>query len=400
MSKILVLNNAKIISIEKIINNGFLVIKDHLIFQINAGKYHYQFENAQVIECYNYTIIPGFIDLHVHGGYGYSLMDGSVDSINHFAQLVPKEGVTKFCYATVTASKKEIDKVLSVFAQYMKTENQGHKARIIGVYLEGPFISKLQKGAHTSSLLHILDLNWVKSWINISNNNVKFITYAPEIDPNINDKNLNFTTALINNNVIATVGHTNATFKEISKAVERGLTHITHLYNAMSSYNHRAPGVVPAALYYDQLVTELICDGIHVDIDILALTYKIKGADRICMITDAMSAKGQPDGNYLLGPLPVIKANKQVTVIATGKLAGSIATMIDGFKNLLKITNNNWQDCIKMASYNSAKQVGIANKTGDIVIGKLADIIVLTKNNDIFLTICEGKIAYQQEYIM
>ncbi|MBP1524967.1 MAG: N-acetylglucosamine-6-phosphate deacetylase [Spiroplasma ixodetis] len=397
MSKILVLNNAKIISIKKIINNGFLVIKDNLIFQINEGKYNYEFQDAQVIECHNQTIIPGFIDLHVHGGYGYSLMDGTIESINNFAKLVPKEGVTKFCYATVTASKKEIDNILSVFAKYMKTENKGNKARIIGAYLEGPFISELQKGAHTPSLLHVPDLNLVKSWNIISNKNLKFIVYAPEIDPNLNNKNSNFISSLIKNNIIPSVGHSNATFKEITKTIEYGLTHITHLYNAMSPYNHRDPGVVPASLYYDQLVTELICDGIHVDIDILAITYKIKGADGICMITDAMSAKGQSDGKYLLGPLPVIKSNNKVTVEATGKLAGSIATMIAGFKNLLKITNNNWQDCIKMASYNSAKQVGIANKTGDIVIGKLADIIVLTKNNDIFLTICEGKIAYQQE---
>ncbi|WP_252319511.1 N-acetylglucosamine-6-phosphate deacetylase [Spiroplasma endosymbiont of Lariophagus distinguendus] len=397
MSKILVLNNAKIISIKKIINNGFLVIKDNLIFQINEGKYNYEFQDAQVIECHNQTIIPGFIDLHVHGGYGYSLMDGTIESINNFAKLVPKEGVTKFCYATVTASKKEIDNILSVFAKYMKTENKGNKARIIGAYLEGPFISELQKGAHTPSLLHVPDLNLVKFWNIISNKNLKFIVYAPEIDPNLNNKNSNFISSLIKNNIIPSVGHSNATFKEITKTIEYGLMHITHLYNAMSPYNHRDPGVVPASLYYDQLVTELICDGIHVDIDILAITYKIKGADGICMITDAMSAKGQPDGKYLLGPLPVIKSNNKVTVEATGKLAGSIATMIAGFKNLLKITNNNWQDCIKMASYNSAKQVGIANKTGDIVIGKLADIIVLTKNNDIFLTICEGKIAYQQE---
>ncbi|WP_174480029.1 N-acetylglucosamine-6-phosphate deacetylase [Spiroplasma endosymbiont of Danaus chrysippus] len=347
MSKILVLNNAKIISIKKIINNGFLVIKDNLIFQINEGKYNYEFKDAQVIECHNQTIIPGFIDLHVHGGYGYSLMDGTIESINNFAKLVPKEGVTKFCYATVTASKKEIDNILSVFAKYMKTENKGNRARIIGAYLEGPFISELQKGAHTPSLLHVPDLNLVKSWNIISNKNLKFIVYAPEIDPNLNNKNSNFISSLIKNNIIPSVGHSNATFKEITKTVEYGLTHITHLYNAMSPYNHRDPGVVPASLYYDQLVTELICDGIHVDIDILAITYKIKGADGICMITDAMSAKGQPDGKYLLGPLPVIKSNNKVIVEATGKLAGSIATMIAGFKNLLKITNNNWQDCIK-----------------------------------------------------
>lgn len=395
MSKILILNNVRIISVNQIIDKGFLVIKDNLIFQINQGKYNQQFPEAKIIECYNQTVIPGFIDLHVHGGYGYSLMDGTIESINNFACLVPQEGVTKFCYATVTASKKELDKILTVFGQYMKTENVGNKARIIGAYLEGPFISSSQKGAHTPSLLSRPNLNWVTSWNNISNNNLKFIVCAPEIDVNFNDKNSNFISSLIKNNIIPTVGHSDATFKDMSKTIEYGLKHITHLYNAMSPYNHRSPGVVPAALYYDQLVTELICDGMHVDIDILAITYKIKGANGICMITDAMSAKGQPDGNYLLGPLPVIKSNNKVIVAATGKLAGSIATMIDGFKNLLKITNNNWQDCIKMSSYNSAKQVGIANKTGDIVVGKLADIIVLTSNNDIFLTICEGKIAYQ-----
>lgn len=294
MSKILVLSNAKIIRIKKIINNGFLVIKDNLILQVSEGKYKNQFLGTQIIECHNQTIIPGFIDLHVHGGYGYSLMDGTIESIKNFAQLVPKEGVTKFCYATVMASKKEIDHILSVFAQYMKTENEGNKARAIGAYLEGSFISELQKGTHTPSLLHIPDLNWVKSWNVISNKNLKFIVYAPEIDPNLNDKHLNFISSLLKNNITPTVGHSNATFKEISKTIEYGLTHVTHLYNAMSPYNHRDPGVVPASLYYDQLVTELICDGIHVDLDILAVTYKIKGANGICMITDAMSAKVNP----------------------------------------------------------------------------------------------------------
>lgn len=398
MIKILVLTNAKIVSTTNIIENGFLVIKDNLIAEIKAGKYEKKDNEDKVIDCQKQTIIPGFIDCHVHGGYGYSFMDGTTESIANFSQMVTREGVTKFCYATVTASVKEIDKVLLTFAWYMKTENNStNKARIMGAYLEGPFISLEYKGAHTESLICIPDTKLVKAWNKISNNNIKFVVYAAELDPKFNDKNLNFTRTLINNNIIPTLGHSNATFKQVTQAVQQGMTHVTHLYNGMSGYNHRSPGVVPAALYYDEIVTELICDSIHVNFDIMALTYKIKGANKICMITDAMSAKGLPDGDYFLGPVPVIKKGNQVVVKDTGKLAGSIATMIAGFKNLLQVTNNNWQDCVKMASYNSAKQLAIDNITGDLVVGLLADIVVLDKNNDILLTICEGNIVYQNQ---
>jgi len=398
MVKILILKNARIISIDKIISNGWIAIKDKKIFQINSTKYNNDFSQSQVIDCQGKTIIPGFIDLHVHGGYGYSLMDNNILSITNFAKNVTKEGVTKFCYATVTASKTEIDQILTTFGQYMASENHvNNKAKIIGAYLEGPFISSLQKGAHDPSLIHLPEISWVQHWNKLSNNNVKFIVYAPEVDLNFNDQAKSFTTALINNQIIPTIGHSNGTFQVVKQAVSQGLKHVTHLYNGMSPYLHRQPGVVPAALYYDQLVTELICDGIHVDWDILVLTYKIKGADRICLITDAMSAKGLPDGNYLLGKLPVIKKNDRVTLKESGTLAGSITTMITGFKNLLKITNNNWQDCVKMTSYNSAKQVGIAQETGNIACNLWADLVVLDENNDIFLTICEGNIVYESK---
>lgn len=397
MDKILVLVNAKIISTNNIIENGFLVIKNNLITEIKSGKYEKNNNETKILDCQNQTIIPGFIDCHVHGGYGYSFMDGTVESISNFAQLVTKEGVTKFCYATVTAITKEIDKILLSFAEYMKTENSSfNKARIMGVYLEGPFISHEYKGAHSETLIHSLDPKLVVRWNKISNNNLKFVVYAPELDHNFNNHK-SFTNILVANNIIPTLGHSNATFQQVKQAVQQGLAHVTHLYNGMSGYDHRSPGIVPAALYYDEIVVELICDGFHVNLDILALTYKIKGANKICMISDAMSAKGLVDGDYFLGSLPVVKKGNQVVVKSSGKLAGSIATMIAGFKNLLRVTNNNWQDCVKMASYNSAKQLGIDNLTGDLVVGLLADIVVLDKNNDVLLTICEGNIVYQNK---
>lgn len=397
MNKILVLVNAKIISTNNIIENSFLVIENNLITEIKSGKYEKNNNETKILDCQKQTIIPGFIDCHVHGGYGYSFMYGTVESISNFAQLVTKEGVNKFCYATVTASAKEIDKVLLAFAEYMKTENSDfNKARIMGVYLEGPFIPHEYKGAHSEALIHSTDHKLVVRWNKISNNNLKFVVYAPELDHNFNNHK-NFTSILVANNIIPALGHSNATFRQVKQATQQGLTRVTHLYNGMSRYDHRNHGLVPAALYYDEIVVELICDGLHVNPDILTLTYKIKGANKICMISDAMSAKGLVGGDYFLGPLPVVKKGSRVVIKDTGKLAGSIAAMIAGFKNLLRVTNNNWQDCVKMTSYNSAEQLGIDNLTGDLVVGLLADIVTLDKNNDILLTICEGNIVYQNQ---
>lgn len=403
MASELILKNARIVSTNKVIDFGWLAIKDKKIIKIATGDFYdpdyTNNKDVTVIDCQNKTIIPGFIDIHVHGGYGYSFIDEKnhlADSLNNFALQVTKEGVTKFCCATVTSTKPVLDEFFNQLGQYMAVAQPTAQAQLLGAYLEGPFISPEYKGAHDPNLLVPPNISWVKQWKQLSNNNLKFVAFALECDSEFNSQTNNFTTLLMNDGIIPSLAHSAATFKQVAQAQSYGLNHVTHLYNAMSGFNHRFPGCVPTILANQAIFAELICDGVHVDLDIMKLTYKIKGAENIIMVSDAISAKGCEDGDYMLGPLAIVKKGNVATLKANEKaISGSVATMIDGFKNLLKITDSNWQDCVKMASYNSAKQLKINNVVGDIQKNKLADLIVLNHNNDVELTICEGQIAFK-----
>ncbi|MGL5268802.1 MAG: N-acetylglucosamine-6-phosphate deacetylase [Spiroplasma sp.] len=400
MTNDLILKNAKIISSQKVIEFGWLAIRNAKITKIQAGKFKdSKTNNITVIDCQDKTIIPGFIDIHVHGGYGYSFIDEKTslkESLNGFAKAVVREGVTKFCCATVTSQKEILNYFFQQLGQYMQEKQLEKQAKVLGAYLEGPFINLKYKGAHDPKLLVAPNIDWINEWKQLSSNHLKFVAFAPECDQEFQSKSDNFTTFLINNNITPSLAHSAATFKQVKQVVSYGLNHVTHLYNAMSGFHHRFPGCVPAILDSKDMLAEIICDGVHVDLDILKLTYKIKGADNIIMVSDAISAKGCDDGQYSLGPLVIIKKGNIATLKNdSNAISGSVSTMIEGFKNLLKITNNNWQDCIKMASYNSAKQLKLADVTGDIKENYLADLLVLDQENNIYLTICEGLIAFK-----
>lgn len=400
MTNKLILKNARIINLQQVIEFGWLAIENSRITKIQSGEFNDSAdEDVKVIDCQNKTIIPGFIDIHVHGGYGYSFIDEKMPlktSLDGFAKAVVQEGVTKFCCATVTSKKVVLDQFFQELGQYMQEKQQGKQAKVLGAYLEGPFISLKYKGAHDSQLLVAPNVDWIKQWKQLSHDHLRFVAFAPECDEKFNSKDENFTTFLHNNNIVPSLGHSAATFKQVEQAVSYGLNHVTHLYNAMSTFHHRFPGCVPAVLDSKNMFAELICDGVHVNLDILKLTYKIKGADNIIMVSDAISAKGCDDGQYTLGPLVIIKQGNVATLKEdSGAISGSVSTMIEGFKNLLKITNNNWQDCIKMSSYNGAKQLNIADVTGDIRENYLADLLILDQENNIELTICEGEIAFK-----
>ncbi|WFG96071.1 amidohydrolase family protein [Spiroplasma citri] len=176
-----------------------------------------------------------------------------------------------------------------------------------------------------------------------------------------------------------------------------GIHHATHLYNnTMSKYDHHQPGVLPAALNFDEILCELISDGIHIDPNIINLTYKIKGAKGICLVTDAMLAKALPDGEYQFGPLPVVKTGQQVVIKGTTTIAGSVATYDYCVRNFHQFTNCSLQDLALVASTNIAKQLGIYSTTGSIAVGKLADLVVLDVDLKVLMTLCEGEIAYSQ----
>ncbi|WP_419334336.1 N-acetylglucosamine-6-phosphate deacetylase [Spiroplasma endosymbiont of Sarcophaga variegata] len=381
----MILKNAKIVCEDQVITNGWLEIKDNKIIIVNAGQTTepgYDLQQA--------IIIPGFIDGYVHGGYGEDTEKGTIGSFQKFAQEVAQEGITKYCQTIITGSDETITSILTVYQDYMANYNKGPQARQIGAHLEGPFISKTFKGAHDETLLQAPNIELLKKWIAVSNDNIRIVTYAPE------EEDGSFTKFLLEHNILPSIGHSNATFDLVAERVKMGVKHVTHLYNAMSKYDHRQPGVVPAVLNFNEVVGELISYEIHVNENIINLNYKIKGATGIALVTDAMLAKGLPDGEYQFVPLPVVKTGQKVVIKGTETIAGSVATYDYCVRNFHHFTNCSLQELALVASTNIAKQLGIFEKTGSIAVGKLADLVVLDSELKVLMTLCEGEVAYSQ----
>ncbi|WP_342252637.1 N-acetylglucosamine-6-phosphate deacetylase [Spiroplasma endosymbiont of Amphibalanus improvisus] len=381
----MILYNAKIILEEKVINEGWLEIEDSQIKSINEGKY-----KGDGIDLKNKVILPGFIDCHVHGGYGYDFESSDSAKFSAFAKKIASEGVTKYCQATVAQPYDLIESSLSNYAIWMNTENKGPQARQIGAHLEGPFISEEKRGAHKVEYLKDADKKVFQKWIKASDKNIRLITYAIERDKS------NFTNFLLKNNVLPSVGHTNTTAKYFkAEGVDKGVTHVTHLFNAMSGVQQHNPGVATQSLIDDRVVCELISDGIHVKEEVIKLIYRSKGFQKIIIVTDAMNAKGMPDGDYKLGPLDVEKHGQKVTLKGTDILAGSGATYDHCFRTMKKINDLDYSQMIYMSSINVSKQLNIFEQTGSIAVGKLADLVVLDKKDEVYLTITEGEIAFK-----
>ncbi|AHF61489.1 hypothetical protein P344_06670 [Spiroplasma mirum ATCC 29335] len=378
----MILKNAKIVLINEIIEKGWIEVEGNLIKSVNKGE-----TNQDGHDLHGLIVMPGFIECHVHGGYGHDFEEGTIAGFDEFAKKITQEGVTKFCQGTVTGSVEKVTKLMAVYGEYMTKHNKGAKALQIGAHLEGPFISHEFKGAHEETLLIKPDIKVMQQFIDASKNNIRVVTYAPELQDG------SFTTFLLKNKIIPSMGHSAASFEQVTTEVGRGANHFTHLHNGMSRYEHRKPGMVNAGLFYDEILCELITDGIHNHPDTIREAYKIKGPDHLCIITDAMIAKGLADGPYKLGDLDVIKKGQTVTLL-NGTLAGAAATYDFNVRNMYHFTKCSLIDLIKMTSINVAKQLGIYNQTGSIQPNKLADLVVVDNDLNVKMTISEGEIAY------
>lgn len=333
-------------------------------------------------------LVPGFIDMHIHGTGGYDVMDGSVDALQHISKFLAEDGVTGFLATTMTASQQQIEAALAVIPAAMQ-KVQG--AAILGVHLEGPFISKEKMGAQNGKFAIHPDIELFKSWQKIAENNIRLVTLAPELDDAIA-----FIQALRIMDVIPAIGHTNATYDQTMAAIAAGSTYATHLFNAMRPLHQREPGTVGALLLAHEVTGELIADGEHLHPAIYQLAYKIKNKDGLLLVTDAMRAKCMDDGCYDLGGQNVhVKNNK--AALSDGTLAGSVLSIPEAIKNIMKYTGCALEDAIHMASYNPAAKLKLATKKGSVDVGKDADLVVLSANLHVKLTMCGGKIVFERK---
>lgn len=334
-----------------------------------------------------YVVVPGFIDEHIHGAAGSDAMDGTMEDLGKIANALASEGTTAFLATTMTQSPENITKALKAVKAYRELSPESG-AEILGVHLEGPFISKDFVGAQPIEYVAKPSVEVFKKYQDASGDCVRIVTLAPEVEGSTE-----LIKYLVSQNIVASIGHTNATYVDVKKAVEAGATNLTHTYNAMKPLHHREVGTVGSGLLFDELNCECICDGIHVSGPAIQLLHKNKPADKMTLITDAMRAKHMPDGVSELGGQVVIVKNGEAR-LENGTLAGSVLKMNNAVKNVMKFLNLPLEEVVKLASQNPAKNLGVFDQVGSIKEGKRADFVILDKDLNVVQTVRNGKVIY------
>jgi N-acetylglucosamine-6-phosphate deacetylase len=338
----------------------------------------------------NQTVVPGFIDVHIHGAAGADTMDATIEALATMAKALPAEGTTSFLATTITQKHENIENALKNAAQYLKGLNGFGKAEVLGVHLEGPFINKKRAGAQPMEYIIDPDIELFKRWQELAEGSIKLVTVAPELE-----NGTDFVHYLNETGVIASIGHSDAVHEEMEKAVQAGAKQVTHLFNGMRGIHHREPGVAGSALIFKELMVELIADGIHVRPEVMKLVINAKGTEGLILITDAMRAKCLKNGVYDLGGQDVSVADGKA-LLANGTLAGSILKMNDSIKNILEAADISLSQAVQMASVNPAKQLNVYDRKGSISAGKDADITILSNDYQVDMTFCRGEIAYKK----
>ncbi len=335
----------------------------------------------------NKIIVPGFIDKHVHGANNSDGMYPSINDSRNISKSLAKEGVTSYLITTMTQTIENIDQALSTAKQFI--ENDEHiGAKAIGIHLEGPFICKKYKGAQVESCIIPCDVEQFKHFQKVSGNQIKQVTIAYE------ENGQELTKYLKEHNIVASIGHSDATSDQVLEAVTNGLTSATHTFNAMRPIHHREAGTAGGVLIADEVYCELIADLIHISPNVIKLMYKCKGKEKIVVVTDGIEAKQLPDGKYALGGQDVFVENQEARLI-DGTLAGSTLRMDVGLKNLKRVLGLSIENIVDFATKNPAECLKIYDRKGSIKEGKDADFAIIDADFNVSMTISEGYIIYQ-----
>ncbi len=339
---------------------------------------------SDVINADGCYVIPGLIDVHFHGCMGHDFCDGTEDSIHAMAEYELENGITSICPATMTLGEDRLLKIAQAADAYRKAGHQDG-AELVGINMEGPFISMAKKGAQNSDFIAKADAAMLRRLQEASGGLIRLCALAPE-----EDGAMEFIDAC-KDEVVISVAHTTADYDTAREAFRRGAKQVTHLYNAMPPFSHRAPGVIGAACDSDCNV-EMICDGIHVHPSVIRTTFKMFGDDRIILISDSMEATGMADGSYSLGGQAVTVKGSLAT-LADGTIAGSATNLMNCLRYTVKVAGIPLESAVKCATRNPAAAIGIADEYGSIAAGKYANAVILNDNLEIVTIIRRGKIV-------
>jgi N-acetylglucosamine-6-phosphate deacetylase len=327
---------------------------------------------AQEIRATDSTAIPGFLDVHIHGAGGHDVMEGNATALRAITRKVSEYGTTSIVATTVTASTDETLRAVEGIAAYIarQHETEDPRAEVLGIHLEGPFISKQRRGVHPAQWIQLPSAETLGRFLKAAAGNARILTIAPEVlgaAPCID--------AARQAGLVVSMGHTDATYEQARAAMARGARSATHVYNAMRPFTHRDPGVIGAVLTSPDVNAELIADGVHVEEAAMKLLLMAKGAAHITLVSDGLSATGMPDGKYMLGDLEVTVSGG-VCRNAEGVLAGSTLTLDRALRNIVAL-GTSLPDTVRMLTLNPATLLGIQFKKGSLRVGADADILLL-----------------------
>ena len=338
---------------------------------------------TDVIDAQGLYVSPGFIDLQVNGGIGHNFEDASPVEIRTIVDFYVSHGTTGLLPTTVTAPIERIRATID------RVKQIDHPA-ILGMHIEGPFISEARKGAQNPEYILKPSVDKFNELLTGNEGFIKIVTLAPERSGA--DQLISRMREI---GAVPSLGHSDATYEQALVAIERGIGLFTHMFNGMRKFHHRAPGAVGAALVSNVMV-ELIADGIHVHPGAMKLLYKVKGPNQVCLITDAISAAGLEDGEYQLGGLQVFVKDATAR-LADGTLAGSTLTLDKAVKNFMEATGCSLPEAVRAASLNPAKLLGIDDRKGSVEVGKDANLVVFDKDFKVHYTIIKGEVAYARD---
>ena len=373
--------NGKIVLPDRLEENAVLLYDQKILGLVSEAEIPAE---AERIDAQGHYVIPGLLDMHIHGYLGEDASDGSFDGLRTMAEGVAKNGVTSFLPTTMTVS---FDELRAAFAQIRRGVEESVKggwqgAQILGVNAEGPFINPGKKGAQAGENIRPGDAAFLQEYLDI----IRVFTIAPEMPGNLD------CIREMAGKTLISMGHTAATYAQAEAAIDAGVGHVTHLFNAQTPLMHRDPGVVGAALTDDRVSAELIADTFHVSAHLYPLVTRMKG-DKLVLITDCTRAGGLADGEYTLGGQPIFVKGIECR-LADGTIAGSVLKLNNAVRNLMDYTDLPVWEAVNAASLNPARRIGVDDRKGSLETGKDADIAIVNENFDVLRTIVGGRSVY------
>ena len=386
MQRELLIKSSRIFTPFEVIRNGVIAVRNGRIAFVGKEDRAPYSTNARVLDASDKIVSPGFIDTQIVGARGFDASSGSLEAVREVARFCSETGTTSFLAAVGTSLFEKM--MQSIRGVRDAIQSGTGSSEILGIHLEGPYISPMKKGAHDSKYIRPPSISELNVILRESANNVILATVAPEVQGAIR-----FIKELRKRGVVVSIGHSNATYEETLTGIRAGISHATHVFNGMREFHHREPGVLGAVFTCQNVTASLIADGIHVHPAAMKMLVKAKGTDGIVLITDSTVA-GLPNGTYKLGGLDLVLSDGVCKLKSGLSLAGSSLAMNIAVRNMIELVGVPIQDALKMATINPARVICVDSRKGSIRIGKDADIIVIDEKINVYATLAKGKVVY------